>query len=489
MANGIADIFKDKIFPTDETRNQTENGALKESLFSPPITKRQADAALNHITGQFVTQQNSANRATAESSIDDTKKTASDFFIEILERQPLDYDKLAKQPVSVVMKATKPVAEMTLADYIQAKDRAIYKQAGYAMLTEAEVRTAADMVAAKFPADNKNFGLDNLRKWDSKAGDMILKTDKATIEYAARAGQAMLQYRDYKAKQTDANQKKAQTEVNRMFADQARVLWNSTVNIAEGAVNTALDAATTGGGTNPLPLLNPNRPQVDFSGAKTDYRSEMMRRDLNGKLGGDGIKAGQFIETGVTIAAPIVIGAATTPKAAPQSLKTLGGIPEVEVSTAQTISQTAPKVGKLEIEQGRKLSASEQRFADKMAGEGKVIKARKEINQQGVKNPDFEIDNEIIEFKYVSDLKGTNADKLSGGLSRRILDGKSQASKVALDVSDQAGMTKEVAQRAIKRAFGNLNDRGASNFKEVRIYGKDFDITVSYSSPKPIGGK
>jgi len=27
----------------------------------------------------------------------------------------------------------------------------------------------------------------------------------------------------------------------------------------------------------------------------------MMRRDLNGKLDGDGIKAGQFIETGVTI--------------------------------------------------------------------------------------------------------------------------------------------------------------------------------------------
>ena len=57
-----------------------------------------------------------------------------------------------------------------------------------------------------------------------------------------------------------------------------------------------------------------------------------MRRDINGKLDGDGIKAGQFIETGVTILAPIVVGAAITPSVAPQSLKTLGGLPEVETS-------------------------------------------------------------------------------------------------------------------------------------------------------------
>ncbi len=57
----------------------------------------------------------------------------------------------------------------------------------------------------------------------------------------------------------------------------------------------------TKGGMNPFPLLNPNRPQVDFSSVKTDYRSEMMRRDLNGILDGDEIKAGQFIKMGVTV--------------------------------------------------------------------------------------------------------------------------------------------------------------------------------------------
>jgi len=206
----------------------------------------------------------------------------------------------------------------------------------------------------------------------------------------------------------------------------------------------------------------------------------MMRRDLEGKLDGEGIKRGEFTEAGVTILAPIVVGAATVPKAAPQSLKTLGGIPEVEVSTAQTISQTTRKFGRLEIEQGRKLSPSEQRFADKMVAEGKVVKARKEVNQPNVKNPDFDIDNEVVEFKYVSDLKGANAERLSAGLSRRILDGGSQASKVTLDATDQVGMTKEIALKAVKRAFGSLRKRDSDAIKEVRIYGKDFDIMISY---------
>jgi len=41
---------------------------------------------------------------------------------------------------------------------------------------------------------------------------MFISTDQATIEYAKRAGQAVLQYREYQAKQSDANQEKAQSE-------------------------------------------------------------------------------------------------------------------------------------------------------------------------------------------------------------------------------------------------------------------------------------
>lgn len=131
-----------------------------------------------------------------------------------------------------------------------------------------------------------------------------------------------------------------------MFLDQAKVVWNSGVNIVEGTINMGIDAAMSRGGQDPIYNVLPEqaKPHVDFSGAKTDYRSEMMRRDVNGKVDGDGIKAGQFIETGVTIAAPFVVGGAITPKAAPQSLKTLGALPETEVAATATATSNASKV-------------------------------------------------------------------------------------------------------------------------------------------------
>jgi len=92
----------------------------------------------------------------------------------------------------------------------------------------------------------------------------------------------------------------------------------------------------TNGGTNPLPLLNPNRPQADFSSAKSDYRSEMMRRDLEGKLDGEGIKRGEFTEAGVTIVAPLIVGKVAAPKVAPLEL----GIEKMSRTIPQGMTET-----------------------------------------------------------------------------------------------------------------------------------------------------
>lgn len=156
----------------------------------------------------------------------------------------------------------------------------------------------------------------------------------------------------------------------------------------------------------------------------------------------------------------------------------------VEKIVKEEATQLIKQTGKLEIEAGRTLTDAEKRFAEKEVADGKHIIARKEVNEYKVKNPDFEINGEIVEFKYVSDLKGVTADKLSARLSSRMLDGGSQASKVTLDVTDQVGMTKEIADRAVSRAFGNQRFRGVDKLKEVRIYGKDFDITILFISTK-----
>lgn len=150
-------------------------------------------------------------------------------------------------------------------------------------------------------------------------------------------------------------------------------------------------------------------------------------------------------------------------------------------------AQKAPKSDKLEIEPGRALPPAEQKIADKLVAEGKTVKVPKEIeNQAGVRNPDFEVDGVKTELKTVSNVKKTDADGLSAKLSQRIGEASSQAPNVILDVSDQAGMTKDIAERAVKRAYGRQTEqlrRGElTNVKinEVRLIGKDFDVTVPY---------
>ena len=170
-------------------------------------------------------------------------------------------------------------------------------------------------------------------------------------------------------------------------------------------------------------------------------------RDIvaDGRRVADGEK-GSWIKLGATVlgAVPIVGDAGkalikTEEKAIIKGLEKSAEKEIVEVGekvVKEEVEQTVKQTGKLIIEDGRTLSKSEQGFADKMVVEGKTVKARKESTVIGEKNPDFEIDNEITELKYVYDLKGVTADNLSARLSGRILEGGSQASKVSLNVTD-----------------------------------------------------
>lgn len=56
----------------------------------------------------------------------------------------------------------------------------------------------------------------------------------------------------------------------------------------------------------------------------------------------------------------------------------------------------------------------------------------------------------------------------------------SQAKHIILDVADQPGMSKEIAELGIKRAFGRLKQLDTDKVENVRIIGKDFDTTVTF---------
>ncbi len=144
MANSISNFFTDKIFPAAAPDNQTANGNLKTLLFSPPATGGEANAALNHITGQVIARQPSVSQTVIgkREGDEETQKTVVDFYKEILKQQPFDAENLAKKKVSVKLEIGKPAAQMSLSDYEMATDRAIFKQAGYALLTDEEIQMA-----------------------------------------------------------------------------------------------------------------------------------------------------------------------------------------------------------------------------------------------------------------------------------------------------------------------------------------------------------
>jgi hypothetical protein len=64
----------------------------------------------------------------------------------------------------------------------------------------------------------------------------------------------------------------------------------------------------------------------------------MTRTDVNGKLDGNGIKRGDFTEGAVTILGPLVVGKVSSPIKAPNTLNSLGALPEVESSIARQVS-------------------------------------------------------------------------------------------------------------------------------------------------------
>ncbi len=75
----------------------------------------------------------------------------------------------------------------------------------------------------------------------AQPGAMFILTDRATIEYAKRAGQAVLQYREYKAKQADAKQEGNQSKTNQMLLDPLRLGGNTPFRAAERILNTPRD--------------------------------------------------------------------------------------------------------------------------------------------------------------------------------------------------------------------------------------------------------
>ncbi|MBA4124430.1 MAG: hypothetical protein H0X72_18460 [Acidobacteria bacterium] len=113
-------------------------------LFSPPVTKGEANTALNHITGQFIARQTlTSDTAAVKGAGDETQKTVGDFLNEVLRQQPIAVNDQNTDKVRLPMKVGKPSQETTREDYNLAFRRAVYNKAMDGLeLTNKEIKQA-----------------------------------------------------------------------------------------------------------------------------------------------------------------------------------------------------------------------------------------------------------------------------------------------------------------------------------------------------------
>ena len=120
------------------------------------------------------------------------------------------------------------------------------------------------------------------------------------------------------------------------------------------------------------------------------------------------------------------------------------------------------------------LTPDERSFVDYVLGRGDNV----EIIPTGAdRTPDFLINGTRTELKTVSGVVDQTSDGISGAIANRVMNGRGQAVDIVVDLRHQAGVTEDIAQRGVRRAFGADNLTGGK-IQSIRIVGPDFDITV-----------
>lgn len=165
--------------------------------------------------------------------------TAQDFLQKVLKEQPIKIDDQNKSKIQTVMKPDKKPSEMTRDDYNIAFRREVYRHAMSGLkMSDDEIRMAdkalidAGIYKTYF---NLQGTVEDLQNSQTRSGNqMPIKIGNENIEYARRAGQAVLQYREYQSLTADARKDYARRYVNEAFGGFIQPIVNAPVNIGNG---------------------------------------------------------------------------------------------------------------------------------------------------------------------------------------------------------------------------------------------------------------
>jgi filamentous hemagglutinin len=120
------------------------------------------------------------------------------------------------------------------------------------------------------------------------------------------------------------------------------------------------------------------------------------------------------------------------------------------------------------------LNPEEANFAREQLAQGKTVEV---VSRGAGRTPDFVIDGQRVELKTLSGVADTTSDGISKAIANRVMNGRGQATDIVVDARGQAGITQEIAQRGIRRAYGADNATGGK-ITSIRVIGPGFDITV-----------
>jgi hypothetical protein len=343
--------------------------------YKPKITSKVADKtkqkeqAIKHLAVRF-----NGNDETKPA-----KKTVGDFYQKVLQEQPLN-EKDRDNKIKILINLSK---NATLEDYRLATDKAILQKAGYSMLDKDEVETARGLMGLK-----DNFSLENLKDLD-KSNKLFVKTNQRIIEKAKIAGQAVLQFREYESKLKDTNKAEGESKTNQMLLDPIRLGFNTPVNWLERTLNIPRDLLQQADKAELTPFSSeakyfgkiiaekivgkelPEMPTFsqnvkDLTGIELpsipevklprpfEYQTEKYKREA---------KTGEDLGATAIDLFLLKRGIFGKPSATPQSLKTLGGLPEVEaLNTVKNVAKTeviTPKVVEPRVSQPLRARPSE----------------------------------------------------------------------------------------------------------------------------------
>lgn len=120
------------------------------------------------------------------------------------------------------------------------------------------------------------------------------------------------------------------------------------------------------------------------------------------------------------------------------------------------------------------LTVAEQGFVNEMVAGGRTVEV---IPTSTGRTADFLIDGRQYELKTMTNVSNQTFDGLSKAISTTAMDARGQSGNIIIDARGQPGMTADIAERGVSRAYGRDNVSG-QKIKSITVITSEGTVYV-----------